>query len=154
LLAGVDYSLVLTNAPDNVYLKSARIDAIDVLTRGLTITAGTLIPLNVAVDTKGAAVQGWSAPAANVLLMPDDGRLEKYQSALANEYGVFMFRGVAPGDYHVIAWFDTPPCEVHDPDTRAACNSFGVAIKAAEAGTYTIEIAPTDKIEARINSGQ
>jgi hypothetical protein len=154
LLAGVEYRVILTNAPENVYLKSARLDAFDVLTRGLAVTSTTPVPLNIAVATAGGMVQGWSTPSANVLLMPGDGRLERYQSAVANEYGVFRFRGVAPGDYRVISWFDNAPCEVHDPEARAACNAFGMAVNVAEAGNYTVETEPADKIEARISSGQ
>jgi hypothetical protein len=154
LLPGVVYNLILTNAPDNVYLKGAQLESVDVLERGLTLMESTILPLDVIVDTAGAQVRGWSQPGANLLLMPDDGRLEKYQSALANEYGIFGFRGVAPGDYRVLSWFDTPPCEVHDPASRAACSAFGAKVSVSEGGDRTLEVEPSDKAEVRVTSGQ
>jgi hypothetical protein len=154
LLPGVDYNLILTNAPDNVYLKAARMDSVDVLTRGLMLMQTAQSPLDVIVDTAGAQVRGWSHPGANVLLMPDDGRLEKYQTTSVNEYGIFGFRGVAPGDYRLLSWFDTPPCEVHDPVNRAACSAFGAKVSVGEGDNQTVEVEPSDKIEARATSGQ
>jgi hypothetical protein len=154
LLPGFEYNLMLASAPDNVYLKAARFDAVDVLARGVMLTQATEIPLDVIVSTAGAQVRGWSQPGAKVLLMPDDGRLEKYQSNSANEYGIFGFRGVAPGDYHLLSWLDTPPCEVHDPVTRSACYAFGPKISVQEGGNVTIEVEPSDKIESRATSVQ
>jgi hypothetical protein len=154
LLPGVEYNLILANAPDNLYLKAAQMDSVDVLTRGLMLMQTTQSPLDVIVDAAGAQVRGWSQPGANVLLVPDDGRLEKYQSTAVNEYGIFGFRGVAPGDYRALSWFDTPPCEVHDPVNRAACSAFGAKVSVGEGGNQTVEVEPSDKIEARATSAQ
>jgi hypothetical protein len=128
LLPGIEYDLVLANAPDNVYLASARLDTGNVLERGLMLTQPVAAELEVVVSPSGWPVTGVSEPGANVLLLPEDGRLEKYQTTAANEYGAFSFRGVAPGEYRVIAWLDDPPCEFYDPIRSRACSTLGVPL--------------------------
>jgi hypothetical protein len=154
LLPGVEYNLVLAGATGNAYLKSARLHGVDVLESGLMATSPTQAPLDIVIDDTGGRVRGWSQPGANVLLMPEDGRIEKYQTTSANEYGVFDLPGVAPGDYRVLSWFDTPPCEVHDPVNRAACSGFGAKVSVAEGGLPTVEVEPADRMEVRATSGQ
>jgi hypothetical protein len=146
LLPGVEYNLVLAGAAGNAYLKSARLHGVDVLESRLMVTSPAQALLDVVVDDLGGRVRGWSQPGSTVLLMPQDGRIEKYQSTSANEYGVFDLPGVAPGDYRVLSWFDTPPCEVHDPVNRAACGSFGAKVSVAEGGLPTVEVDPSDRM--------
>jgi hypothetical protein len=121
---------------------------------GLSLIQSSTVPLDITVNTAGAEIRGVSQPGANVLLLPDDGRLENYQSTAAGEYGVFDFRGIPPGDYRVLSWFDTPPCAVHDPASRAACNAFGAKVTVAVSGRQLLEVQPADAVENRASSAQ
>jgi hypothetical protein len=154
LLPGVDYNITLASAPNNVYLTGAHLNSADVLTNGLMLVQSPTVPLEVTLGTAAAELIGVSQPGANVLLMPEDGRLEKYQSTTASQYGFFEFHGISPGGYRVLSWFDTPPCEVHDPDNRALCNAFGKKVTLAESASQTLEVEPSDKLEARATSSQ
>jgi hypothetical protein len=69
-------------------------------------------------------------------LIPDPpaGRVQAYQVAQADEYGNFLLKGLPPGKYVVVAWLDSPPCDVYNPDDLASCQAQGssLSIDAAE----------------------
>ena len=53
---------------------------------------------------------------------------ENDREALADEYGQFIIRGIAPGKYTLTAWLDDPPCDAYDPSALDACKAHGVAV--------------------------
>jgi hypothetical protein len=83
------------------------------------------------------------ATGASILLIPDPpiGRSHAYKSAYADQYGNFLIRGVAPGSYIAVAWFDEPPCEVYNPNDIAACKANGVRVSVSEEALESVQIA-------------
>src|SRR5207237_7675083 len=52
------------------------------------------------------------APGAVVALVPEEKRFANralFATAVSDASGQFAFRGVAPGDYRLLAWESTPP---------------------------------------------
>ena len=58
-------------------------------------------------------------------------------------YSGIIFRGVTPGRYTVVSWWDEPPCEVYDVESLGACRELGesVEIRAGEHKMVNIPLA-------------
>jgi hypothetical protein len=69
---------------------------------------------------------------------PPQRRLQAYREAGADEYGRFIFRGVAPGKYILIAWLDYPTCDYYDPDSLDSCRATGTAVTVSAAAQENI----------------
>ena len=100
----------------NAYVKSMRWGRADVLADGLHTWSATQDPLDVVISLSGAEVEGAvldnaRQPAVNVMVVAvpegeNRGRRDLYKSAATDRAGRFRFRGLAPGDYTVHAWYD------------------------------------------------
>ncbi len=150
-LMGSDvYDLFVTNLPNDFYLSAVRVSGADVMAFGMSgVSASAARPFEVVVDSRGGRVSGrvlgpddslWSR--ANVALIPDPpgGRVQSYREAAADENGLFLLRGVAPGKYILVAWLDDPPCDYWDPDGLAGCRAAGRSVDVPEAGEQNVEL--------------
>ena len=147
------YDLDVLNAPEDVYLEAVRVGKTDRLASGLEAEPGAdAQELEVVLSTRGGKVLGRAVSAADstvvatgasILLIPDPpiGRSHAYKSAYADQYGNFLIRGVAPGSYIAVAWFDEPPCEVYNPNDIAACKAVGVRVSVSEEALESVQIA-------------
>jgi hypothetical protein len=142
IAAGEVYDLWLRNAPENTYLKSARIGTVDVMEQGLQLDSAGPATLSLTTAENGALIRGSTDPGANVVLIPDNGLLMRYSETAANEWGLFAFGAVAPGAYRVVSWFDVAPCAIWDPNARIACARVGEAVNVKESGTATVTVRP------------
>jgi hypothetical protein len=133
------YDLYVLNAPEDSYLKSVRIANSERLGQGLEASPGEPPPpLDVRLSSQGGGVVGRAVTAdpkvvasgATVALIPDPsaGRVQAYQTTHADEYGNFLLRGVPPGKYVLVAWLDSPPCDVYNPDDLSACQTQGSSL--------------------------
>jgi hypothetical protein len=148
---GETYDLYVLNAPDNSYLKSVRVANAERLSDGLEAQSGEAPPpLDVRLGSQGGQVVGRAVTAdpkvvasgATVALIPDPpaGRVQAYQTTHADEYGNFLLRGLPPGMYVVVAWLDSPPCDVYDPGDLAACQSQGSSLTIDEAEQKSVQL--------------
>ena len=82
----------------------------------------------------------WSR--ASVALIPDPpaGRVQSYREAAADENGVFLIPGVAPGKYILVAWLDDAPCDYYDPDGLGPCLATGVSVEVQSSGEQNVEL--------------
>jgi hypothetical protein len=142
LMPGEVYDVLVVDPPENVYLRSVVIGGEDVMKNGLRLSSATPVPLTLTVDMRGAQVRGITQAGANVRLVPDDGLLSRFYETTASEWGVFQFRGVAPGEYRVIAWFEEPPCDAWSQSARSECGRFGQPLKVQESGMHTLALEP------------
>jgi hypothetical protein len=121
------WSVAVTGAPRNVFLKSARLDEADVLESGLDLTAGqTVGRLEIVLSAAGAQVEGAVVDAAGrpaagavVVLVPEPRlRLHSrlFQEATAGREGRFRMSGIAPGEYKLFAWDDLDSEAYRDRD--------------------------------------
>jgi Carboxypeptidase regulatory-like domain len=145
------YDLYVLNAPEDSYLKSVRIANSERLGQGLEASSGaSLPPLDVRLSSQGGQVVGRAvtidpkivASGATIALIPNpaSGRVQAYQTVQADEYGNFMLRGVAPGNYVLVAWLDSPPCEIYNPDGLQACQAQGPSLTFEEGEQKTVQV--------------
>jgi hypothetical protein len=135
---GETYDVFVTDAPEGSYLKSARMGGFDVLATGFNAESGALPPMELLLSRRGASVSGEVgdgttrvALGATVALIPEParGRMHHYQTTTTNEHGLFAFRGVAPGRYTVMSWWEEPPCEIYAVESLESCRRFGRSIE-------------------------
>jgi hypothetical protein len=146
------YDIGIRHAPDDVYLEAVRAGKADRLATGLEAEpGGEAQELEVVLSTRGGKVMGRAVTAtdsnvtatgASVMLIPDPpiGRWHAYKSAYADQYGNFLIRGIAPGNYIALAWFDQPPCEVYNPNDQAACQEAGAKLTVSEEALESIQL--------------
>jgi hypothetical protein len=142
LTAGETYDLLLQDPPNDTYLQSARLNQADVLSTGLRLESAGVATLSLVVDERGGLVRGETQPGVNVILLPQEGPLLRYSESQANEWGLFAFGAVAPGDYRVIVWFDDPPCDLWSPTAQFECLPYGQPVHVNEGGSYTVSLQP------------
>jgi hypothetical protein len=145
------YDLYVLDGPDDSYLKSVRIANSERLGQGLEASPGDSPPvLDVHLSSQGGQVVGRAVTAdpkvvasgATVALIPDppSGRVQAYQTTHADEYGNFFLRSLPPGKYVLVAWLDSPPCDVYNPDDLAACQAQGSSLTIAEGEQKTTQL--------------
>jgi hypothetical protein len=146
------YDLMVLGLPEDVYLEAVRVGKNDRLSIGLEAEPGAdPEEVEVVLSTRGGKVLGRAVTAtdssvvatgASILLMPDPpaGRASAYRLTYADQYGNFLIRGVAPGNYIALAWFDQPPCEVNNPEDLATCRAQGVKLSVSEEALESIQV--------------
>lgn len=137
------YDVYADNLPADFYLSAVRVGGTDVKAIGLPGNIVSAAPFEVVLDSRGGRVSGAVAGADNVLwggatvmLIPDPAqrRLQDYRFVSADANGRFIFHGVAPGSYILVAWLDETPCDVYDPDGLDRCRAAGMNVTVS-AGT-------------------
>ncbi len=144
------YDLFVTNLPEDFYVSAVRVNGVDAMPFGIEGSAASVDhPFEIVLDSRGGRVSGrvlgpddmlWSR--ASVALIPDPprGRVQSYEEGSADENGLFLMRGVAPGKYILVAWLDDPPCDYYDPDGLAGCRATGLSVEVQEAGEQNVEL--------------
>jgi hypothetical protein len=113
-----DYD-VYVGLPENYFLKSGRLDGVDVLNAGVTVDSKHSPGLlDILVSANGASVDGVISKdqqpfqGATVTLVPDPphrGEERRFKSVTTDQNGHFALQGVSPGDYKVFAWEKIEP---------------------------------------------
>lgn len=118
------YDVVVSGLAENGYVKSIRYGEADVIANGLDLNAGTSGNLDIVVSPYGAEITGTATNAEGnaqsgtvVLLVPatDRQRIDLFKTANADQSGAYQFRGVAPGDYLLVALEDHERGAEFDP---------------------------------------
>jgi len=109
------YQISLTGLVEDQYLASARYGAADVLDTGLVVDGPQPGPMELTIQN-GGSIEGTvrndkDEPVADsrVVIVPAQsrrGNLNLFKTGFTDQYGRFSLRGVAPGDYGVLAWED------------------------------------------------
>lgn len=146
--------------PENYYVKSARLEGVDVLTAGVTVgTQDVPGSLEIVVSLNGATLDGVISqdhqpfPKATVALVPDPphraiSRL--FKSVTTDQNGHFFLQGIAPGDYKVFAWEKVGSGDYTNSDFLRPFEIRGVSIHIAEGSHNSVQV---DLIPAK-DSGQ
>ena len=146
------YDVSVLKLPPDAYLEAVRVGKVDRLTSGIEAEPGDVAPeMEVVLSTRGGKLLGKAVTAtdssmvatgANVLLIPDPpaGHTQAYRSTFADQYGNFLIRGIAPGSYIAVAWFDKPPCEVDNPDDLAACRAHGAKVVVSDEALESVQL--------------
>jgi hypothetical protein len=111
------YQVGLSGLPASMYVATARYGGHDALDTGLHIEGNPSAPLEITIGVggtiHGVVKKGNDAVQDSlVALIPTSthrGNLNLYKTATTDQDGTFTIRGVAPGDYGILAWGDIEP---------------------------------------------
>ncbi len=145
------YQISASSGCEECYLKSARMNGIDLLEKGLEVAGAVSQPLELLFSSRSGTVEGivtkdddLPAVGAKVLLVPSlqyrqwSGR---FKTATTDQYGRFTIRCIAPGDYKVFAIKQVPDdADVTDPEFIRPFESQGQNLSIDENGKKTLQL--------------
>jgi protocatechuate 3,4-dioxygenase beta subunit len=144
------YRLGVIGQSKDCYIKSIRYGSADALDSGFTVFRGAQASLEVTISSHGARVQGAVTDKENlpvtgvwVVLVPDDAHRDQsrlYQKTATDQYGHYLLRGIAPGDYKLFCWDDVEDGAWEDPDFLRAFEDRGQKISVNEGDGSTADI--------------
>jgi hypothetical protein len=144
------YEVGVPNLPENWFLKSARMDGVDVLASGVGIdlkqSPGSL---DIVVSSNGAGLEGVVSnegkpfEGALVTLVPDAPLRNQqglYKTVTTDSMGHFALRGIAPGDYKVFAWEKVEPGAYASPEFLQAYENSRESVHITEGSRNTVNL--------------
>ena len=145
-----DYEINVENLPENYFVKSARLDGVDVLTAGVTVdTKQAPGSLEIVVSPNGANVDGVISKdqqpfqGATVTLIPDPPhRAERrlFKSTTTDQNGHFLLQGLSPGDYKVFAWEKIEPGAYTSADYLQPYENLGESVHISEGSHNSVHL--------------
>jgi 5-hydroxyisourate hydrolase-like protein (transthyretin family) len=139
-----------TAVSEKFYLKSVRLGEADALINDLHIESKPEAELEIVLGTDIATLRGSAVnqkhepvPNATVALVPypiGASRPDLFKSAATDVSGQFEMRGIAPGDYIVLAWDQVEFGAWQDPDFVRSYESVGKRIHIGEAASETVQL--------------
>jgi hypothetical protein len=111
-------------------------------TAGIEITFATT---TASIDGTIRGISGELVANLKVTLVPVPAqakRADLYKTSTADSSGRFHFRGLAPGDYKILAWYDVETDIWHDPDFVQQLGNFATPAHVDENTTLNIEVRP------------
>ena len=144
------YRLGVIGQSKDCYVKSIRYGSTDVLEGGFTVFRGTQASLEVTISSRGSRVQGVVTDQDNlpvtgvwVVLVPDEAHRDQsrlYQKAATDQYGHYLLRGIAPGDYKIFCWDEVEDGAWEDPEFLKTYEDRGQKISVQEADAKTADV--------------
>ena len=145
------YQISASSGCEDCYLKSARMNGIDLLEKGFEVAGAVSQPLELLFSSRSGTVEGivtkdddLPAVGAKVLLVPSlqyrqwSGR---FKTGTTDQYGRFTIRSIAPGDYKVFAIKQVPDdADVTDPEFIRPFESQGQNLSIDENGKKTLQL--------------
>jgi hypothetical protein len=117
------YFVQVRNLPEGSYVKSLRHGAQEVPEEGLDLTGEASGSLQVTLSLAGARVdgavqteEGKPVSGATVVLAPDSRRYSMFKETQTGENGSYSLKGVAPGEYKILAWENIEAGAYLDPE--------------------------------------
>jgi hypothetical protein len=142
-VAASQYQLSVQGAPEDYYVKSARVGDKDVLDSGIDAArgaAGTLeVVLTAGGQAEGVVLNAEEQPAtgAAVVLVPEPARRSQsrfYKETTTDQYGRYHIKGIAPGEYRLFAWEDVETGAYEDPEFLKNFEALGESVAIREGG--------------------
>ncbi|HET9130067.1 MAG TPA: hypothetical protein VFO86_03910, partial [Terriglobia bacterium] len=111
------YQVAMSGLPSNMYIATVAYGGRDILDTGLHIEGSPHAPLEIAIgaggNVQGVVKKGNDAVQDSLVALipssPHRGNLNLFKTASTDQNGTFTFRGVAPGDYSILAWEEVEP---------------------------------------------
>lgn len=113
------YEVDASSECDECYLKSAKMNGLDLLEKGLQVSGEGSQPVELLYSSRSGTVDGvvtrsdqLPAAGATALLVLDPpplhGKVTRFKEGTTDQYGHFTIRGVAPGKYKAFAFVTAP----------------------------------------------
>jgi len=145
------YEVMLGGAPEDIYLKAARLGNQEVLTAGLDLTnASAAGVLDLTLSTKGGRVDGAVVNAegqpvvgGQVVLLPEASRRQRFglfKNTSTDQNGVFTLRGIAPGNYSIVALEDVERGAWMDPNFLRGNENAAKKVEIKEGSAQSFEL--------------
>jgi hypothetical protein len=138
------YEVDVFRAAKGFYVKSIRSGEREVLVDGLEALPSGSVRLDVVLAGDPGRVQGSIGEAvagATVVLIPETrGRIDRYQTAITDQYGRFTFAEVPPGTYKAFAWEDVKEGDWFDADVLKRYESQAVELKLDPRATKSLDL--------------
>ena len=144
-----EYRIRVEQLPTDFYLKTARMDNVDVLNGFWKFSGTPTGVVNVVLGDNPGRVEGSLSdssskpvPGVQVVLIPENfrHRNELYKTVDTDESGRFAFRGVAPGDYRVFSWEELEPNSWFDPEVLSKYEQQGKLVHVTEGSQESVDI--------------
>ena len=145
-----DYEINIGNLPESYFVKSARLDGVDVLTAGVTVDAKQAPgSLDIVVSPNGASVDGVISKdqqpfqGATVALVPDPphrGERRLFKSVTTDQNGHFVLQGLSPGDYKVFAWEKIEFGAYTSPEFLQTYENLGESVHITEGSHNSVQL--------------
>ena len=145
------YRLGVLGQSKECYVKSIRYGSSEALEAGFTAFRGAQSQLEVTISSRGARVQGAVTDKDNlpvtgvwVVLLPDEAHRNQsrlYQKTATDQYGHYLLRGIAPGDYKIFCWDEVEDGAWEDPDFLRPFEERGQKISVEDADTKSADVA-------------
>jgi hypothetical protein len=140
------------------YTKSVRFAGRDVTDAGLRIGSGTSGSLEILVSAHGASVEGTvvdgnnqPVPNVGVMAIPDESRRKRwdlYDGGRTDDRGHFELRGLAAGEYSIVAAQDLDMDDRFDVDTMTKFAQEGTRVRLDDADHKTVQLNPSASVTA------
>ncbi len=145
-----NYRLSVLGQSKDCYIQSIRYGANEALEGGFTVVRGTQSSLEVTISSRGARVEGAvtdqdKLPITGVwvVLVPDQARRDQprlYRKVATDQFGHYLLRGIAPGDYKVFCWDEVEDGAWEDPEFVKTYEDRGQKISVQEADAKTADV--------------
>lgn len=144
------YRLGVLGQSKDCYVKSIRYGSSDALEGGFTVFRGTQALLEVTISSRSAHVEGAvtdkdKLPVTGVwvVLVPGQARRDQsrlFQKVATDQYGHYLLRGLAPGDYKIFCWDEVEDDAWEDPDFLRTFEDRGQKISVEEGDAKSVDI--------------
>jgi hypothetical protein len=144
------YVVDVSDLPEDLYLKNARVVTTDVLEQPLTIQKQNPQPLQIVLGSDGGKLSvtvfdttQQPRTGALVVLIPDAARRhrrDQYRAVTSGEGGQAVIRGIPPGNYRVFAWKTMEPNAYLNSDYARDYEDLGIPVRIGSGNNATISV--------------
>jgi Carboxypeptidase regulatory-like domain len=144
-----EYRLRVDYPQQDVYVKEARFNAVDVLNEPLLISGPTSETLDIVLSSKAGQIDGTLVdeklrplPGLQAVLVPDQSRhrIDLYKTVVTDQNGHFIIHGITPGEYKIFAWEAMEPFAYFDSDFVRQSEQKGKPVSISESSKITAEV--------------
>ena len=141
--------MTLSQLPPDLYVKEGRFNQADVLNKPLQFSGSASSPLEIVLSARAGQLEGTVTDDnrqpvvdTSVVLIPDQNRdrVDLYKSSVSDQNGLFIIRGITPGEYKVFAWEALEPFAYFDADVLRRFEMQGKSVRIAESDRLTTDI--------------
>jgi protocatechuate 3,4-dioxygenase beta subunit len=144
------YRLTTVGQSQDCYLKSVRYAGLEISEDEFNVVRGTQATLEVTISARGASVQGTVKDADGlpssgvwVALVPEGARRSEFRlfkQTTTDQYGRYIIRGIAPGDYKLFSWEQVEANSWEDPDFLKPFEGKGQSVSVQDGDGKSIDL--------------